>query len=108
MPSHGMVGRITTLRLQHSPTSGHTPFSIANCDDCRMLQPFRATGAPSPSGRLALLPLQYQEGDREMKRKIKVERFSLTTSKPFDEVIAGVNAAIGHPDMAEFARSTHE
>jgi len=26
------VGRITTLRLQHSPTSGHTPFSIANCD----------------------------------------------------------------------------
>jgi len=43
-----------------------------------------------------------------MIRKIEVERFSLTTSKPFDEVIAGINAAIGHPDMAEFARSTHE
>jgi hypothetical protein len=42
MPSLGMVGRITTLRLQHSPTSGHTPFSIANCDDVRLLQPFRA------------------------------------------------------------------
>ncbi len=40
--------------------------------------------------------------------KIEVERFSLTTSKPFDEVVAGVNAGIGHPDMAEFARSTHE
>jgi uncharacterized protein (DUF302 family) len=40
--------------------------------------------------------------------KIEVERFSLTTSKPFDEVVAGVNAAIGHPDMAEFARSSHE
>jgi uncharacterized protein (DUF302 family) len=40
--------------------------------------------------------------------KIEIERFSLTTSKPFDEVIAGVNAAIGHPDMAEFGRSTHE
>jgi uncharacterized protein (DUF302 family) len=43
-----------------------------------------------------------------MIRKIEVERFSLTTSKPFDELVASVNAAIGHPDMAEFARSTHE
>ena len=40
--------------------------------------------------------------------KIEIERFSLTTSKPFDEVVAGVNAGIGHPDTAEFARSTHE
>ena len=40
--------------------------------------------------------------------KIEVERFSLTTSKRFEEVIAGVNAVIGHPDMAEFATSTHE
>jgi uncharacterized protein (DUF302 family) len=44
----------------------------------------------------------------EMTRKIEIERFSLTTSKQFDEVIAGVNAAIGHPDMAEFGRSTRE
>ncbi len=43
-----------------------------------------------------------------MIRKIEMELFSLTTSKPFDEVVAGVNAAIGHPDMAEFRRSTHE
>jgi uncharacterized protein (DUF302 family) len=43
-----------------------------------------------------------------MIRKIEIERFSLTSSKAFDEVIAGVNAAIGHPDMAEFGRSTHE
>ena len=63
---------------------------------------------PSPSDRLALLPLQYRERAGEMIRKIEVERFSLTTSKPFDEVVAGVNGAIGHPDMAEFARSTHE
>jgi uncharacterized protein (DUF302 family) len=39
--------------------------------------------------------------------KIEVARFSLITSKPFDEVVAGVNAGIGHPDMAEFTRSTH-
>jgi uncharacterized protein (DUF302 family) len=43
-----------------------------------------------------------------MIRKIEIERFSLATSKAFNEVIAGVNAAIGHPDMAEFGRSTHE
>ena len=43
-----------------------------------------------------------------MIRKIEMERFSLTTSKRFDEVVAGVNTAIGHPDMAEFGRSTHE
>ena len=43
-----------------------------------------------------------------MIRKIEIERFSLTTSKAFNEVIAGVNAGVGHPDMAEFGRSTHE
>ena len=43
-----------------------------------------------------------------MIKQIEIERFSLTTSKPFDEVIAGVNAGIGHPDMAEFGRSTRE
>ena len=35
----------------------------------------------------------------EMIAKIEVERFSLITSKPFDEVVARVNAGIGHPDM---------
>jgi uncharacterized protein (DUF302 family) len=43
-----------------------------------------------------------------MIKTIEIERFSLTTSKQLDEVIAGINAAIGHPDMAEFGRSTHE
>jgi uncharacterized protein (DUF302 family) len=48
------------------------------------------------------------EGDFEMIKKIEIERFSLTSSKPFDQVVAALNAAIGHPDMAEFGRSTHE
>jgi len=43
-----------------------------------------------------------------MIKKIKMERFSLISSKPFDQVLAAVNAGIGHPDMAEFGRSTHE
>ena len=44
----------------------------------------------------------------EMIRKIEIERFSLTSSKPFDLVVAAVNAGIGHPDMGEFTRSTHD
>ena len=43
-----------------------------------------------------------------MLRKIEVERFSLTSSKPFEKVLAAVSEAVGHPDMAEFGRSTHE
>ena len=43
-----------------------------------------------------------------MIRKIEIERFSLTSSKPFDQVVAAVNAGLGHPDMAEFFRSTRE
>jgi uncharacterized protein (DUF302 family) len=43
-----------------------------------------------------------------MIRTIEVERFSLISSKPFDHVVAVLYASIGHPDMAEFGRSTHE
>jgi uncharacterized protein (DUF302 family) len=49
-----------------------------------------------------------REKSFEMIKKIKMERFSLISSKPFDQVLAAVNAGIGHPDMAEFGRSTHE
>ena len=42
-----------------------------------------------------------------MIRKIEVERFALSSSKPFDQVVAALNSAVGHPDMAEFWKSTH-
>jgi uncharacterized protein (DUF302 family) len=42
-----------------------------------------------------------------MIRKVEIERFALTSSKPFDQVVAALNAGVGHPDMAEFWRSTH-
>ena len=51
---------------------------------------------------------RWPPGRFEMIRKIEIERFSLTTSKPFDEVVAVLNAGIGHPDMVEFGRSTHD
>src|SRR6201985_2806044 len=37
---------------------------------------------------------------------IQIERFSLTSSRPFDEILAAIEAAIGHPDMVEFAKRT--
>jgi uncharacterized protein (DUF302 family) len=37
---------------------------------------------------------------------IEVERFSLTSSRPFDEVLAAIKAAVGHPDMVAFAKRT--
>ena len=43
-----------------------------------------------------------------MIRKIEIQRFSLVSSKPFDQVVAALDASIGHPDMAEFRRSTQE
>jgi uncharacterized protein (DUF302 family) len=42
-----------------------------------------------------------------MIRKIEVERFAVTSSKPFDQVVAALNSAVGHPDMVEFWKSTH-
>ena len=53
-----------------------------------------------------LLDSSVSERKSHMIKKIEIERFSLTTSKPFAEVVAGVNAAIGHPDLAEFFRTT--
>jgi uncharacterized protein (DUF302 family) len=42
-----------------------------------------------------------------MVRKVEVERFSLVSSKPFEEVVEGIDAGIGHPDMADFWKSAH-
>jgi len=32
-------------------------------------------------------------------KQINVERLSVVSSKPFDDVVAGLEAAVGHPDM---------
>lgn len=39
-------------------------------------------------------------------RKVEIERVSLTSSKPFDAVVASIKATIGQPDMAEFRQTT--
>lgn len=40
-------------------------------------------------------------------RKVEIERFSLISSKPFEVVVAALKAAVGHPDMVEFVKTTH-
>ncbi|MBW7971256.1 DUF302 domain-containing protein [Bradyrhizobium sp. BR 10289] len=39
-------------------------------------------------------------------QKVEVERFSLTSSRPFDDVVAAIKSAIGQPDIAEFFQAT--
>jgi len=41
-------------------------------------------------------------------RKVQVERFSLTSSKPFDQVVAALNSAVGHPSMDGFWKAVSE
>jgi uncharacterized protein (DUF302 family) len=39
-------------------------------------------------------------------RKVEIERISVTSSKPFEAVVAALKAAVGHPDMGEFMKAT--
>jgi hypothetical protein len=41
-----------------------------------------------------------------MIRKVDMERFTVTSSKPFDAVVAAIKASIGHPNMAELWQAT--
>src|ERR1700742_3946306 len=38
--------------------------------------------------------------------KVEVNRFSLTSSKPFDAVVAVLRSAVGQPNMVEFFKET--
>jgi uncharacterized protein (DUF302 family) len=125
------MGRITMLLRLTSPTVGRANFYVSDCGDVRSFLTFRTAGPPSPSAGTAfftalkgavenglskagLVRLRSSGKARllvkrfKMIKKIEIERFSLTTSKSFDVVVARVNAAIAHPDMVEFGKSTHE
>src|SRR5277367_5859821 len=49
-----IMGRITTPRRLTLPTVGRANFYISNCGDLRPFQPFRTTGAASPSASTTL------------------------------------------------------
>jgi len=41
-------------------------------------------------------------------RKVELERFTVISPRPFDEIVAAIKASIGNPNMAEFVKSTQE
>ena len=41
-----------------------------------------------------------------IRKTVEIERVSLTSSKPFDAVVASIKAAVGQPDMAKFRQTT--
>lgn len=41
-------------------------------------------------------------------KTIEVEPFSVISSKPFDKVVEALKAAVGRPDMLQFAKATRE
>lgn len=38
--------------------------------------------------------------------RVEVERFSVTSSKPFDSIVAALKSAVGQPDMVAFFKET--
>ena len=43
-----------------------------------------------------------------MIRKVEMERLTVISARPFDEVVAAIKASTGNPNMAEFWKSTQE
>jgi uncharacterized protein (DUF302 family) len=43
-----------------------------------------------------------------MIRKVEMDRFTVISAKPFDEVVAAIKTSIGNPNMAEFWKSMQE
>jgi uncharacterized protein (DUF302 family) len=46
------------------------------------------------------------EGRVMTTKRVEMERFSVVSSKPFQEILVSLKSAVGGPDMAEFARAT--
>ena len=43
-----------------------------------------------------------------MIRKVEMERFTLISAKPLDEVVAAIKGSVGNPDMAGFGKAVQE
>jgi uncharacterized protein (DUF302 family) len=52
--------------------------------------------------------IRFEERKENMMiKRVEIERLSVTSSKPFEVVVAALKAAVGHPDMVEFEKATH-
>jgi uncharacterized protein (DUF302 family) len=52
------------------------------------------------------LAASFNEGRVMTTKRVEMERFSVVSSKPFQEILKSLKSAVGRPDMAEFARAT--
>src|SRR6267143_2536093 len=51
--------------------------------------------------------IRFNERKKNMTiRRVEIERLSVTSSKPFEVVVAALKAAVGQPDMVEFVKET--
>jgi uncharacterized protein (DUF302 family) len=57
----------------------------------------------SPLIKLALRFGNEWKAEFMDRRKIKIDRISVRSSRPFEAVVAALHAAIGHPDMAKLS-----
>jgi uncharacterized protein (DUF302 family) len=48
------------------------------------------------------------KGENMTIKRVEIERVSVISSKPFELVVAALEAAIGQPDMVEFLKASHE
>src|SRR5271169_5698206 len=101
MPSLGIMAHTTMPRRQRSPTSGQANFYINDCGDLRTGRRFyraekrsreRLEQSRTDAVHAAWIKARLRVKRFEMIRKIEMERFSLTSSKRFDEVISSVKA----------------
>src|SRR5260370_41111257 len=76
----------TQARRQRSRTGEQANFCINDCGDLRSSSRF------GPRLRKTNMPT----------RQVNMQRWSITSPKPFDVVVASVEEAIGRPNMIEF------
>src|SRR5260370_16608238 len=80
------MGRTTMPLRRRSPTGGQANFYINDCGDLRSSNRF--------GPRLRKTNMQT--------RQVNIQRWSITSPKPFDVVVAPVEEAIGRPNMIDF------
>src|SRR3981189_1718325 len=98
----------TTAVTSQEPSS----LSMAASHKCKHIErkqrccPVR-TGGNYDNDRVRCRVIRFNERKENMTiRRVEIERLSVTSSKPFEVVVAALKAAVGQPDMVEFVKET--
>ena len=110
--AYAMFKELSNAQLVLYPDSGHGAL-FQHHDDVRQPRPDlpgSVTGGCMILGAFRrdrrTLSMRVVTEDKMTIAKVEVERFSLTSSKPFDAVVAALKSAVGQPDMVEFFKAT--